>query len=732
MTYSFGDVRVDPAAFRVTRAGAPVHLEPKALHVLLFLIENRGRLVEKAELQAALWKDVAVTENTLTRLIAQLRKSLGDDAREGRVIETVPTRGYRFVAAVAEGSEPAPPSPPAADPAAPLAARRSAAVPVIAVVLAAGAVAWLATGRSAAPERGAPAAARRTALSQTRGFNSQPTFTPDGSSVAYVSDRSGTFEIYLRPLAPGAREVAVTSDGQDNMHPAVSPDGRHLAYYSRGRGGVWLAPVLGGVPRQLSPFGSRPAFSPDGTTVVFESSSVVDLVATGVQPPSTLWTVPVEGGPPRPHTRAGVPAGGHGWPAWSPDGRRIAFMADGLWTIAADGSDPRRLSEDEAALRGFNPAYGRDGRLYFGGHRDSNSRLFRVRLSSDGAAFAGPIEELANGADSLLTHVAVAPDGGSVVYVALQNWTDIHLLRLAPDGSAVGASEPLTAQMPGRKTLPAFSPDGGTIVFNRFNTGMGVELWLMDADGGDPRQVSTRPVVGPTSFLPGGDRVGVLMRAEDGWGYRSVRLADGTSELLFPARRRTAGEEAVVPAHGAEVPAEAPLRLGARPAAARLTPDGRSLVFHAQKAGGPLNLYVISVEEQRIRQLTRDEEGAGWPALSPDGRSIALELFRGNGDAHVAVVGLAGGIPRPLTSARGQDWVHDWSPDGREVSFAGFRDGVWNVYAVGVDGAVERRLTSEIRRRVYVRYPAWSPRADRLVFERGELFGQVWLQGLPP
>jgi Tol biopolymer transport system component/DNA-binding winged helix-turn-helix (wHTH) protein len=727
VTYSFGDVRVDPAAFRVTRGGQAVHLEPKAFDVLLFLIENRGRLVEKAELQAALWKDVAVTENTLTRLIAQLRKSLGDDAREGRVIETVPTRGYRFVAPVALAASPAPPA--LASPGPAPGRRPSAALPgLLGSALALGAVAWLAAGRSAAPERGVPPAPRRTALSQTRGFNAHPTFTPDGSSVAFVSDRTGAFEIYLRPLAAGAREAAVTSDGQDNVHPAVSPDGRHLAYHSRGRGGIWLVPVLGGVPRHLSPFGSRPAFSPDGGTVAFQSSALVDRFATGAQAPSTLWTVGVGGGTPVPLTRAGAPPGGHGSPAWSPDGRRLAFVADGLWTVARDGGEPVRLSDDEAAAKGFAPAYGRDGRLYFGGHSQANARLFRVPLSSDGLAFGGPVEELANGADSLLTDVAVAPDGSALVYSAFQNWTDIYSLRLDPDGEAVGEPQPLTSRLPGRKTLPTFSPDGSHIAFTRFNAGMGVELWLMGAEGAEPRQVTTWPVTGQPSFFPGGDRVGILTRGQDGWDYRSIGLADGTPAPVFPGPRE-GPVEAVAPAHGAEMPVER-LRLGARPAGARLTPDGRSLVFHAQKAGGPLNVFLAAVGEQRIRQLTRDPEGAGWPAVSPDGRTVALEIFRGPGHAHVGVTSLEGGAIRQLTSAPGQDWVHDWSPDGRKIAFAGMRDGVWNLYWVGADGAPERRLTHESLRRVYLRYPAWSPRGDRMVFERGELFGQVWLQGL--
>jgi DNA-binding winged helix-turn-helix (wHTH) protein/tetratricopeptide (TPR) repeat protein len=98
--YRFDDVVVDPQSFRVMKAGKPLALEPKVLSVLTFLIENRGRLVEKKELIDAVWGGAFVIENVVSRAIAQLRKSLGDDAKESRYIETVPTRGYRFIAEV--------------------------------------------------------------------------------------------------------------------------------------------------------------------------------------------------------------------------------------------------------------------------------------------------------------------------------------------------------------------------------------------------------------------------------------------------------------------------------------------------------------------------------------------------------------------------------------------------------------------------------------------------------
>src|SRR5262245_20944555 len=120
--YEFDDIRVEPAAFRVLKAGRSVAMEPKAFDLLGFLIQNRGRLVEKQELLDAVWKDTTVTENAMTRVVAQLRKALGDPAGEPRYIETVPTRGYRFIAPVRlvdASSAPTAPSVPETTPLAP-------------------------------------------------------------------------------------------------------------------------------------------------------------------------------------------------------------------------------------------------------------------------------------------------------------------------------------------------------------------------------------------------------------------------------------------------------------------------------------------------------------------------------------------------------------------------------------------------------------------------------------
>lgn len=98
--YAFDDVTVDPRTCLVCKTSAAVQLEPKAFNLLVYLIENRDRVVGKGEILDAVWRDTAVSDNVLSVTVAKLRKALGEDPRTPRYIQTVHTRGYRFVAGV--------------------------------------------------------------------------------------------------------------------------------------------------------------------------------------------------------------------------------------------------------------------------------------------------------------------------------------------------------------------------------------------------------------------------------------------------------------------------------------------------------------------------------------------------------------------------------------------------------------------------------------------------------
>ncbi len=95
--YAFGDIIVEPGNFRVLKSGQPLPLEPRAFEVLIFLIENRGRVIQKNELFEQIWKQSFVTDSALTQEIKNIRKAIGDDASSPRLIETVRKHGYRFI-----------------------------------------------------------------------------------------------------------------------------------------------------------------------------------------------------------------------------------------------------------------------------------------------------------------------------------------------------------------------------------------------------------------------------------------------------------------------------------------------------------------------------------------------------------------------------------------------------------------------------------------------------------
>ena len=104
-SYRFLDFELSEGEFYLSRSGQRIALEPKVLRVLTLLVRRAGHLVDKQELLEYAWPNSFVEENTLTRTIAILRRELGDTSRDSKIIETVPTRGYRFIALVSSHEE---------------------------------------------------------------------------------------------------------------------------------------------------------------------------------------------------------------------------------------------------------------------------------------------------------------------------------------------------------------------------------------------------------------------------------------------------------------------------------------------------------------------------------------------------------------------------------------------------------------------------------------------------
>lgn len=708
-------------------AGERVALPDKAFDTLVYLLRNRGRLVAKKELLDHVWAEAFVEENNLNKSIYAIRRALAPHS-DVEYIETVKRHGFRFTAevahvaavadpergdesAVSKVSEQGPPpaaSSVSAEPVRKIGPSRRWLVPAVALVLLLSVFAGLYIYRSAEVKAAKSRVLGVHQLTSFDGLDLFPTFSRHGNMLAYSSNKSGGFEIYVRQMAPGAADLQLTSDGGNNLQPSFSPDGTQIAYSSLGRRGIWIVPASGGTARRLTAWGSNPAWSPDGASIAYQSDPVNDLGsnARNAMPPSTLWVVTADGSSdPRQLTTAGSPPGGHGAPEWSPDGKRIVFdsgdwASSRVWSINSDGSDltPLLLPDPSAPPeRRFvvqsDPIYSPDGRsITF--VANVGLSVESVPVDEHGAATAVPTKIL-DASSARVRHPAHSPDGKLIVYSSISTNSNLFTSKIGED---VAAPEPLTHAAAARSLTPSFAPDGKEVVYQQFATGTSSVIKAIGVDGSRDRALTTKSGVVPTWF-PKGDKVGFTVMAEHGSEFW-MTYADGS------------GEQKVFDYGHPDV------------TTGKLTPDGKNVIFNS-KGSGTVNLWTIPIQGGESRQLTFDPEMAAFPAISPDGKWIAFQLKRGD-DTHVAFIPVNGGDIVQVTKEPGQSWVSDWLPDSDGIVFAGYRDSRWNIYAVSRSTGKVRRLTQFNKLNSYVRYPAASPTGDRIAYEYAESTGNLW------
>ncbi len=539
------------------------------------------------------------------------------------------------------------------------------------------------------------------------GLEVDPSFSPDGRSLAFSANPAGSFEIFVKELAPGARERGVTTGGSQCFQPSWSPDGSTLAYFSAARHGIWLVSALGGEPRRMTNFGSHPAWSPDGRRLVFQSDATAELSANASHalPPSTLWLVDLEGGEPMPLTRVGVPPGGHGAPDWSPDGGRIVFTASdrrwsSIWSVAVDGSDPVELVADPRAA--FDPVFTSDGShlLYSAVAEGERYGVWSLPINRSSGRPTGPALQVESPGLVSARQFAVSRDGRTFAHTAMSTLSNLWGLHLQPtSGRPDGEPFALTVGS-GRNSRPAFSPDGRRIAFERWQVGRNQDLWIMASDGSDVHQVTVDPEreMSPT-WLPDGRSL-VFTSDRAGFGLWTLDLATGREHSLA--------------------------ELGPRIDSIRASPDGTRIAFHAPGPNDVFNIWVANSDGSNVRQLTFDAELAAFPSWSPDGRWLAFEQRRDDSD-HIMVVPSDGGTAVQLTFGDGRDWAWSWAPDSDRIVFASLRSGQWDLRWVRHSTGEEQRLTAFDQPNGYVRYPAWSPAGNLVVFERAETTGDLWL-----
>jgi serine/threonine protein kinase/WD40 repeat protein len=460
-------------------------------------------------------------------------------------------------------------------------------------------------------------------LTTLSGWEDTPSFSPDATHVifAWATKKGGTFDLYEKII--GGNEVRrVTTDPGDEFGPRWSPDGRQIAFLHKDVGSsspnaIYLVSPLGGAIQKLSdlPTYGPLAWSPDSQFVV--APRAIPDGDPGKYRSIGIYLIPTRGGGPRVLTEAAPPSH-HGTPSFSPDGHHLAYSscptANGICDVfvvdlnsdfATIGS-PRKLTTE--SLFGVNDTvWTRDGQsvVYVGQHGASLMYLWRVRADGTSAPErieeAGPFATNATTATSrdllafaridvnadvyasdgvqsrpLLTssfwdfQAEYSPDGNRIAFISERSGEQPDIWLARGDGS-----EPVQlTHGPGIfQGSPHWSPDGQTIAFDSEGD-QGWHIWMIDANGGQPQQVTKDP---GSQNIPTWSRDGQ-------WIYYSA--AAGSRIDLWRIRPTTGQKELLV--HGAfSYQLE--------------SPDGKSLLYQESSADGPLMMKPLG--DGATRQL---------------------------------------------------------------------------------------------------------------------------------
>jgi serine/threonine-protein kinase len=223
------------------------------------------------------------------------------------------------------------------------------------------------------PANSAQPMMRFSAVTNFTGIDAQPSFSPDGRSVAFLSNRGGQFDIWVG-LVTGGSPVRITNDPNFKARPHWSPDGTKILYVRLNENGlwdVWTVPALGGTPRKILTNATDAAWSPDGSSLAYANSS------TG-----TIWVCDAMGANARALTQPEAKAS-HMQPAFSRDGGTIAFVRRGsgpyseLAAVDVSTGKVQPLTKDNGMV--LSPVWSADNRfVYFSSTRGGTMNLWKI------------------------------------------------------------------------------------------------------------------------------------------------------------------------------------------------------------------------------------------------------------------------------------------------------------------------------------------------------------------
>src|ERR1043165_447045 len=586
--YRFGEFVVDTDQKVLLRQDKALPLTPKLFETLLILLENSGRIVRKEQFMERLWPHTFVEEANLTSNIQQLRKSLGDNARQPRYIETVTKRGYRFIANV-QRVEAAPTAVP--DRKRPKRKVVIALATVVVVLIAGGFVFWR-FSRASSKNLGELVAnlplkiERLTDSGQSR----NAAISPDGKYVAYTQMFKGRYSIWIRQLTTNTNsEIVSPSDNIIGM--AFSHSGEYLYFVAGNPSALYRVSLFGDVPGKIiERLEGKFSLSPDDGRIAFIRVST----DSNGQQEHALMIANSDGANERKLLVRQYPDKLDA-PVWSPDGESIvcahgnsAAGSQGVSLVevrAVDGSTRELSSEKFFNIAKIEWLPQKTGLIMTAGKKPEGYRqLWRVSYPS--LQFTEITEGLSSFADLSLTSNG---DKG----VASQS-TRAFDLWVGATGEAENLKK-ITAVM----DKFCWTPDG-RLVYS-LNTIGNVDLWVMRPDGQEQKQLTLNSATNDAPAIPPDGRYIVFISNRAG-AFQVWRMQmDGSNPIAL-----TSGGVKNFPV---------------------LSPDGKWVLYNTTDYW---QLWRVSIEGGEATRLS--DSYALFPSISPDGKMIAC-LGRGDSKA---------------------------------------------------------------------------------------------------
>lgn len=722
--FDFGEFRLDCQQRTLWRAGSEVPLSPRLFETLLVLINQRGQIISHEELLQTVWHGTLVEPANLKVSISALRRALGESASTPKYIETIPRRGYRFVAPVtpilANGNQPlvspeplvatplnetiptpefttlAPPpavaasiseshpageqaqaSPPNERPASPLRRRVLwGALLILLLNAGVGFYLWRNTSRAASLAFPAPSITKLT----NTGNATHVALAPNGQQVAYTLGEEAGTSLWLRPIG-SAEAVRLLPPSKGSFWGlSFAPNSAALYYVVEEAqadvGVLYQLPLPGGVPRRLlDHVNSEPSFSPDGRQMAFIRLSTAEGQ-------SLLMLANSDGSGPRVLAARQLPQAF--WcPAWSPDGTRIAAQALNL-----DASGKYSTLVSIPVTGGPEQAIGTQRWQHVQGLQwlptSKHLALAATEVGTDGQQLwrisypHGEAQRLTND-PALYNEPSLGADGR--LLAAVQRET-LDTIWVAPVEDLAARRVAIRS---GRINGVAWTP-AGQLVYDSNASGR-QELWQLNLVNGQQQQLTNAANVRAMSAV-GADGQTFFFTAQYTGRTQVWKLAQNDRQPMpltqaddhFP--QPTPDKEWVIYAsYGArgwqlmKVPAAggAPLALSAEEASdPDVSPDGRWLLYRFRNTQtkqwdiGVRDLTAPAAPLRTFKPVAGSHSLLRW---TPDGQAFTY-FANANGQAQFWRQPLKGGSHQMLFALPGEAvYAFAWSRDGKRLAY---------------------------------------------------------------